>query len=738
MSNVKISAFSSQPDLDLMIGFAGYEGSPGSYTNAQISGTQMQTWLQNNLNFAAASGTIDTLAMFTGANSLGDSIVAQATPSAGIKLLQIGGASSTGSKVNIANDNTRSTGLGVVTTWTSGVGFSDFFGIVGNSGANSGSTNWTNTGIKGQASQSQTRNTGVRGFGGDAGAVSNTGTNYGGHFTAKNGDDNYALRLEDGTESVAVDKFLKCVTADGEANWATLPSTVGSLIMGSTATSTGAPLTVTNAGDDYQLNPFTYAGGTNIGFVPTGGTSTKFLTGNGSWSAPDLDCLQFPPGGSDADPILSTMVDGVTQGFVRISGSGVISVTRDSDDGLTISSSASGTLGSVGLTMPTGFTVTNSPLTSDGTIAVTINGGSSSTFYRGDGTWVTPTDTTYSVATASTLGLIKIGATGLGTKQYPLLLDGSDQAYVDVPWTDNNDNTTYAVSIAQNGGSDDNPDFTLTSTNPSGTDTIQFVGEDPIQVTRSTDSIVIWSVDNFSGSTPGAVPNASSAGAGTYLKSDGTWDTPSGAGTVTSVGLTMPAAFSVTGSPVTGSGTLAVAVAGGTAGQYLDYQGNWTIPAGTTYTGGTGITVSVGNAISITNTGVTAGTYGDALKVPQIAVNDQGQITSVSEVTITAGGGSLTPTTKTASYTAVADDFIICNVNGTLEITLPSTSLSVGDIVGVKYASQNAQTDILRVKTNAATILIDGVDRNTNPLPVPSVNTYFEFIYGATNNWYIK
>ena len=33
---------------------------------------------------------------------------------------------------------------------------------------------------------------------------------------------------------------------------------------------------------------------------------------------------------------------------------------------------------------------------------------------------------------------------------------------------------------------------------------------------------------------------------------------------------------------------------------------------------------------------------------------------------------------------------------------------------------------------------IDGVDRNTNPLPVPAVNTYFEFIYGAANNWYIK
>jgi len=47
----------------------------------------------------------------------------------------------------------------------------------------------------------------------------------------------------------------------------------------------------------------------------------------------------------------------------------------------------------------------------------------------------------------------------------------------------------------------------------------------------------------------------------TYLKWNGTafaWDTPTGTGTVTSVGLTMPTGFSVTGSPVTNSGTLAV------------------------------------------------------------------------------------------------------------------------------------------------------------------------------------
>lgn len=42
----------------------------------------------------------------------------------------------------------------------------------------------------------------------------------------------------------------------------------------------------------------------------------------------------------------------------------------------------------------------------------------------------------------------------------------------------------------------------------------------------------------------------------TYLRGDGTWHVVSASGSVTSVGLTLPAEFSVTNSPVTGSGTL--------------------------------------------------------------------------------------------------------------------------------------------------------------------------------------
>ena len=47
--------------------------------------------------------------------------------------------------------------------------------------------------------------------------------------------------------------------------------------------------------------------------------------------------------------------------------------------------------------------------------------------------------------------------------------------------------------------------------------------------------------------------------------------------------------------------------------------------------GGTGITANA-NDIAITNTGVTAGVYGDANKVPALTVNAQGQITGAANI----------------------------------------------------------------------------------------------------------
>jgi hypothetical protein len=61
-----------------------------------------------------------------------------------------------------------------------------------------------------------------------------------------------------------------------------------------------------------------------------------------------------------------------------------------------------------------------------------------------------------------------------------------------------------------------------------------------------------------------------------YLRGDGTWVTPPvNAGTVTSVALTAPTGFSVSGSPVTASGTLALSFAAGYSLPTTASQANW-------------------------------------------------------------------------------------------------------------------------------------------------------------------
>lgn len=59
----------------------------------------------------------------------------------------------------------------------------------------------------------------------------------------------------------------------------------------------------------------------------------------------------------------------------------------------------------------------------------------------------TDTNSTYSAATSSTYGLVKIGATGLSDKQYAVKLNSSGQMYVSVPWTDTDTNTHYTTRL---------------------------------------------------------------------------------------------------------------------------------------------------------------------------------------------------------------------------------------------------------------------------------------------------
>lgn len=75
---------------------------------------------------------------------------------------------------------------------------------------------------------------------------------------------------------------------------------------------------------------------------------------------------------------------------------------------------------------------------------ITINGTNTDIYAPTAGT-----SPTYSQATSSTLGLVKIGYSESG-KNYPVELNSSGQMYVNVPWTDNN--TTYGLATTSADG----------------------------------------------------------------------------------------------------------------------------------------------------------------------------------------------------------------------------------------------------------------------------------------------
>jgi len=72
----------------------------------------------------------------------------------------------------------------------------------------------------------------------------------------------------------------------GDGTWATPAGAVSSVSAAASATSTGAPLIITPTTGAVVVTPQSYAGGANVGHVPTGGSATTYLRGDGTWATP--------------------------------------------------------------------------------------------------------------------------------------------------------------------------------------------------------------------------------------------------------------------------------------------------------------------------------------------------------------------------------------------------------------------------------------------------------------------
>lgn len=173
-----------------------------------------------------------------------------------------------------------------------------------------------------------------------------------------------------------------------------------------------------------------------------------------------------------------------------------------------------------------------------------------------------PSTFTPPTSSATVLGGIKVGYTTSG-KNYKVQLDSSGNAYVNVPWTDNN--TTYGVVGAN--GSTGLVKNGSTVTSASGYTACPIVGGIPYYKDTNTTYANMKAATASAAGAAGLVPAPAAGKQASFLRGDGTWVVP----TNTTYGL----------ASTTANGLLRQL--NGSTSSFMRGDGTWATPPNTTY-----------------------------------------------------------------------------------------------------------------------------------------------------------